>query len=232
MSSVLITGSNRGLGLEWVRQYASEGWRIHATCRHPREAEDLHDLAEEHPTINIHRLDVTNRDEVHSVAVELQNESLDLLINNAGVYLEKYEPMGLGRFRYDDWAYTFDVNTMGAVRLTEAFQEHLSRRENPLVTTISTHMASIAEIETPDAYYYRSSKAALNAVMKGLSIELKPQGIGLLLLHPGWVRTRMGGTGTNLMPPESVAGMRSLIEQFTMEDTGRFLRYDGVEIPW
>ena len=87
---VLITGSNRGLGLEWVRQYASEGWRIYGTCRHPMEAKDLHDLAEGHSNISIHRLDVTLQDEIHNVAVELMNEPLDLLVNNAGVYLEKY----------------------------------------------------------------------------------------------------------------------------------------------
>jgi NAD(P)-dependent dehydrogenase (short-subunit alcohol dehydrogenase family) len=93
-------------------------------------------------------------------------------------------------------------------------------------------MASIADIVAPGAYYYRSTKAALNAVMEGLTHELRPKGIGVLILHPGWVRTRMGGEGTSLMPPESVRGMRALVEKFTLEQSGRFYRYDGVVMPW
>ena len=232
MASVLVTGSNRGLGFEWVRQYAAEGWRVYATCRHPAEAWDLHEVASKQTNVSIHRLDVTKPDEVNAVAVELLNESVDIVINNAGVYFEKYAPVGLKKLRYEDWEYAFRVNTMGAVRLSEAFLGHLARSEKRLVVAISTHMGSIADIQSPGDYYYRSSKAALNATMKGLANELKPQGIGVLILHPGWVRTRMGGSSTSLLPPESVDGMRGLIERFTLEDTGRFLRYDGVEIPW
>ena len=232
MASVLVTGSNRGLGFEWVRQYAAEGWRVYATCRHPAEAWDLHEVASKQTNVSIHRLDVTKPDEVNAVAVELLNESVDIVINNAGVYFEKYAPVGLKKLRYEDWEYAFRVNTMGAVRLSEAFLGHLARSEKRLVVAISTHMGSIADIQSPGDYYYRSSKAALNATMNGLASELKPQGIGVLILHPGWVRTRMGGPGASLLPTESVHGMRGLIERFTLEDTRRFLRYDGVEMPW
>ena len=232
MASVLVTGSNRGLGFEWVRQYAAEGWRVYATCRHPSEAGDLQEVASKQTNISIHRMDVTKPDEVNAVAVELLNESVDIVINNAGVYFEKYAPVVLKQLRYEDWEYAFRVNTMGAVRLSEAFLGHLARSEKRLVVAISTHMGSITDIQNLGDYYYRSSKAALNATMKGLANELKPQGIGVLILHPGWVRTRMGGSSTSLLPPESVHGMRGLIERFTLEDTGRFLRYDGVEMPW
>lgn len=232
MATVLVTGSNRGLGLEWVRQYAAEGWRVYATCRQPTEAGELKALAEREKGIRILRLDVTKPDEINALAVELINKPIDVLVNNAGVYMEKFMEVGLRKLRYEDWEYTFQVNTLGAVRVTEALQEHVARSEKRLVVVISTHMASIADIAAPGAYYYRSTKAALNAVMEGLTHELRPNGVGVLILHPGWVRTRMGGEGTSLMPPESVRGMRSLVEKFTLEQSGRFFRYDGVEMPW
>ena len=232
MPTILVTGSNRGLGLEWVRQYSVEGWRVYATCRQPSEARELQELADREKGLSIHRMDVTKPDEINALAVELMNEPIDLLVNNAGVYLEKFMEVGLRRIRYEDWEYSFRVNTLGAVRVTEAFQEHVARSEKRLVAVISTHMASIADIAAPGAYYYRSTKAALNAVMEGLTHELRPKGIGVLILHPGWVRTRMGGEGASLMPPESVRGMRSLVEKFTLEDTGHFYRYDGVAMPW
>jgi NAD(P)-dependent dehydrogenase (short-subunit alcohol dehydrogenase family) len=189
-------------------------------------------MASQNEGITIHRLDVTNPEEINALGVELMNEPIDVLINNAGVYLEKYAEVGLKSIRYDDWEYTFRVNALGAVRMTEAFQEHIARSENRLVVVISTHMASIADIAAPGSYYYRSTKAALNAVMKGITYELKPKGIGVLILHPGWVQTRMGGEGTSLMPSESVRGMKVLVDTFTLEYSGRFFRYDGVEMPW
>lgn len=232
METVLITGSSRGLGLEWVRQLAAAGWRVHATCRHPAEAEDLKALASLHPAVTIHRLDVTHQDQIQAIAMMLEDEAIDVVINNAGVYFEKVLPDALGALRYRDWEATFQVNTMGALRVTEAFVEHVARSARRLIVAITSHMGSIAEIEGPGSYYYRSSKAALNAAMKGLSLELKPRGIGVLLLHPGWVQTRMGGASASLAASDSVAGMRRLLEQFTLADTGRFLRYNGTEIPW
>ena len=232
MPSVLVTGSNRGLGLEWVRQYASSEWRVFATCRHPNEAHELEHLAKQERNVSIHRMDVTRAEEINALSTELLKEPIDLLVNNAGVYLEKYMEVGLKKLRYDDWEYSFRVNTLGAVRVAEAFMDHLAKSRKRLLAVVSTHMASIADIATPGAYYYRSTKAGLNAVMEGLTHELKSYGIGVLILHPGWVRTRMGGDGTELMPEESVRGMRSLLENFTLEDSGRFYRYDGVEMPW
>ncbi len=232
MPGVLVTGSNRGLGLEWVRQYAQDGWRVYAACRHPADAHELNDLACTQKSISVHRMDITRPDEVNAVAVELLKEPVDVLINNSGVYLEKYTEIGLGRLNYEDWEYSFRVNTLGAIRVTEAFVEHLARSEKKLVVVISTHMASIADISDPGDYYYRSTKAALNAAMEGISIELQPRGIGLLILHPGWVKTRMGGEGTSLTPLHSVMGMRRLVDHFKTEDSGRFIKYDGEKMPW
>jgi len=232
MPSVLVTGSNRGLGIEWVRQYAEEGFRVFATCRHPAEADDLKALADTHRNITIHRLDVTLQDDVSALARGLLKESIDILINNAGVYLEKYEDISLDKCRFDDWELTFRVNTLGCLRVTRGLKQIVARSDRRLVVAISSHMGSITEIETPDAYYYRSSKAALNAAMKGLSLELKPFGIGVLILHPGWNNTRMGGPDARFRPVDTVSGMRQVIERFDMRHTGTFLRFDDTEIPW
>jgi len=232
MPTLLVTGSNRGLGLEWVHQYAQDGWRVHASCRHPAEAGELRSLAKRYPNISIHRLDTTHQDEIQALATELREQAVDVLINNAGVYLEKFDDALGARLSYDDWLHTFKVNTLGAVRMTEAFVDHVARSERRLIVAISSHMGSIAEISEPGSYYYRSSKAALNAAMKGLSVELRRRGVGVLLLHPGWVQTRMGGPGARISTAESVAGMRALVEKFNLDDTGRFFRYNATEIPW
>jgi NAD(P)-dependent dehydrogenase (short-subunit alcohol dehydrogenase family) len=231
MATVLITGSNRGLGLEWARRFAAAGWRVHATCRYPEEADDLRALAEKYPDFLVHRLDVTEAHQVRELAAALRGEPIDLLLSNAGVYFEKFWPPS-EPLDYKVWARTFEVNTMGPVRMVEAFGENVARSRKRLVVAISSHKGSIAEIDEGGSYYYRSSKAALNAAMRGLSIELRPRGVGVLLLHPGWVRTRMGGPGAPLSPAESVRGMFALIERFTMADSGRFYRYNGTEIPW
>ncbi len=230
MPSVLVTGSNRGLGLEWCRQYAEAGWRVFATCRHPGEAAGLHALSGSHPALSVHRLDVTQPESVYALRIELRDAALDVLVNNAGLYLEKYARTEA--LRYDEWRQTFEVNTLGPVRVTEALADAVARSEKKLVVAISSHMGSIAEIAAPGDYYYRSSKAALNAAMKGLSLALRERGIGVLLLHPGWVRTRMGGPDAPLSPAESVAGMRALVERFDPGRTGRFFRYNDTEIPW
>lgn len=230
MPSIFITGANRGLGLEWVRQYAREGWRVYASCRYPAEADALKALVKKHHEISIQRLDVTKADDVRAIIWEMEGKPIGLLVCNAGVYLEKGRPE-FGCLRYPEWDTTFEVNTKGAVRVVEALVDNVERSEKKLVVAISSHMGSIADIQSPGSYYYRSSKAALNAVMQGLSVELHDRGIGVLILHPGGVKTRMGPRG-GISLEESVSGMRCIIERFTMTDTGRFFRYDGEELPW
>jgi NAD(P)-dependent dehydrogenase (short-subunit alcohol dehydrogenase family) len=231
MPNILITGANRGLGLEYTRQYAEEGWRVFATCRRPTEADALQALADEHRAVSIHRLDVTCAESVKAIGWELENEPIDILLNNAGIYLEKYEGPALGAIRYDDWLHTLETNTLGAVRVTEGLIDHLERGERRLVVVMSSHMGSIADIEAPGSYYYRSSKAALNAAMQGLAVALRPKGIGVLLVHPGGVKTRMGPRD-GIDAEQSVRGLREIIAGFTPEDSGRFIKYDGSEMPW
>ena len=232
MASILITGSNRGLGLEWAGQYAEAGWRVYATCRHPEQADALRLLGAAHRNLSVHRLDVTLAEEIAALAEELEGEPIDVLINNAGIYFEKFLDEDLGTIDYVHWEQTFRVNTLGAMRVTAAFAEHVARSERKLVVAITSHMGSIAEIGSSDSYAYRSSKAALNAAMSGLKYALTPRGIGVLLLHPGWVQTRMGGPGATITPNTSVTGMRKLVENFRLADTGHFYRFDGSSIPW
>lgn len=232
MKTVLVTGSDRGLGLEWVRQYTHDGWRVYATCRFPEQAESLQALAADNSNVSVHRLDVTHPDEVRAMAARLGDTPLDVLINNAGIYRERWGRDLLGEIDYGDWQDTFAVNTLGAARMCEVLIENLARGERPVIVAISSHMGSIAEIGTPNDYAYRSSKAALNAVMKGLSLEVAGRGVGVLLFHPGWVRTRMGGEDAPLSPADSVAAMRRMVAQFMPHQSGHFYNYDGREIPW
>jgi NAD(P)-dependent dehydrogenase (short-subunit alcohol dehydrogenase family) len=232
MLSILVTGSNRGIGLEWVRQYAELGWRVYATCRLPEQASDLQQLAAQHPTLTVHRLDVTNADHIQQLAHELQGQRLDMLVNNAGVYFERWGKDKLGSIDFDAWQETYQVNVLGAVRVTEALRHPLAQSDKRLVVMTTSHMGSIAEIAGPNDYAYRSSKAALNTVVKGLKYELAPMGIGILLVHPGWVQTRMGGNQGRFSVSESVDNMRKLVDRFRLQDSGCFYRYDGNIIPW
>ncbi len=232
MSSILITGSNRGMGLEWARQYAARGWRVYATCRQPEEADDLRGLQRQHDHVSVHQLDVTSVDHIKKIIREFKATPLDILVNNAGVYYERWGKDKLGGIDYGAWQATFDVNTLGAVRVTEALRANLAQSEKRLVVVITSHMGSIADIKQANDYAYRSSKAALNAAVQGLVHELADDGIGVLLVHPGWVRTRMGGSEAPLSAAESVTHMRALAERFRPKDSGRFYRYDGSILPW
>jgi NAD(P)-dependent dehydrogenase (short-subunit alcohol dehydrogenase family) len=228
MPSILITGSNRGLGLEWARQYAVAKWKVFATCRHPAEAYGLKKFSEKYPNLSILRLDITRAEDIQAVVWELHGEPIDILLNNAGIYLEKGR-LEFGCFRYQEWLQTFDTNTLGAMRVSEAFVDNVAESKKRLIVIISSHMGSITDIQSPEAYYYRSSKAALNAASQALAHQLKPKNIGVLILHPGGVNTRMS---SGITTEASVKGMRQIIDQFTLADTGRFIKYDGSELPW
>jgi NAD(P)-dependent dehydrogenase (short-subunit alcohol dehydrogenase family) len=232
MPNILITGSNRGIGFELAQQYAEAKWRVFATCRHPAEADALRELAATHRQVSVHRLDVTIAEDIRAITWELENAAIDILFNNAGVYLENdYPEPKPGAIRYDHWMRTLEVNTLGAVRVTEALLDNIARSDRRLVAAMTSHMGSIADIDSEGSYYYRSSKAALNAAMRGLAAALRPRGIGILLLHPGGVRTRMG-PDDGIAVQDSVRGLRKVVDDFTMSDSGAFIRYDGTTLPW
>jgi NAD(P)-dependent dehydrogenase (short-subunit alcohol dehydrogenase family) len=231
MPGVFISGANRGMGYEWARQYAQAGWRVYASCRHPGQAHELQYLADTNAAVSLHQLDVTDVEQIRTLQLDLEESSIDVLVNNAGVYLDKFAG-DFGGLDFEAWRCSFEVNTLGPARLCEALATQVARSDQKLLIAITSNMGSITEIDTAGSYAYRASKAALNAVMKGLSIKLVEQGIGVLMLHPGWVRTRMGGPDAPLTPEDSVRGMRTLVEQFTLEMSGRFFRHNGTEIPW
>jgi NAD(P)-dependent dehydrogenase (short-subunit alcohol dehydrogenase family) len=227
MATVLITGANRGIGLEFVRQYAADGWHVVAACRDPAEAEDLELV---NGDVVKQALDVTDPDSVAAFAEAAGGEPIDVLINNAGVYLDR--GITLGEFDYERWRTSFEVNVLGPMRLVEVLADAVGGSKRRIMAFITSQMGSIAENTSGGAYAYRSSKAALNAAVKSLSIDLRPRGIACLLLHPGWVRTDMGGKNATLDVRDSVHGMRRVIEKFDLERTGSFLRYNGETIPW
>ncbi len=225
MPTLLITGANRGIGLALLRIFAADGWRIHACCRQPDKAKALKTVAGD---IRLHRVDVTDGLRVASLARELADEAIDVLVNNAGIYGPR---TGFSETDYDDWLKVLAVNTLAPLRLVERFVEHVSRSERKLVINVSSRMGSISQ-NSGGAYIYRSSKAALNAVTKGLSADLAARGITVVAVHPGWVQTDMGGAGADIPAETSAAGLRQVIEGLSAKQSGRFLNYDGEEIPW
>jgi NAD(P)-dependent dehydrogenase (short-subunit alcohol dehydrogenase family) len=226
MPTVLITGANRGLGLEFARQYAARGWAVLACCRRPDEAREL--AAIRGP--EIHALDVRDLEAVAALARSLKGRPIDLLLNNAGVYGPN--KMTLGHLDYAAWQEVFAVNVLAPARLAECFVENVAASDRKLIACISSKMGSIAANAGGGHYLYRSSKAALNAVVKSLAIDLRGRGVTVVTLHPGWVRTDMGGADADLAIPESVAGVIGVLDKVGIEESGRFFDYDGSEIPW
>jgi NAD(P)-dependent dehydrogenase (short-subunit alcohol dehydrogenase family) len=232
MPSVLVTGTNRGLGLEFSKQYSADGWRVFACCRSPEKAMVLNDLAaSSQGSLSVHPLDISRRDSISSLAEALGGETIDILLNNAGVYGDESHD-DFGRIDYERWGTTFAVNVMGAMRMVEAFFENVSRSQRKVIACLSSQMGSIADNTSGGSYIYRSSKAALNAVLKSLSLDLKNRGIVAVALHPGWVQTDMGGENAPTRPQESIEGMRKVLDRVRMKDSGKFLSFDGSEVPW
>lgn len=231
MPTVLVTGANRGLGLEFARQYAAAGWQVIATCRAPDAATELQKLAAESGgRVRVLGMNVTDPKSVRSAAAALQGEAIDLLLNNAGIG----GPPGqqLGNLDYDAWARVLDTNTLGPMRVVEALLENVAQSKLKRIVTITSAMGSIEDNASGGRYAYRSSKAAVNMVMKSLSIDLAPRGITCVVVHPGWVRTDMGGPDGKITPAESVRALRSLIDAIKPEDAGKFFNYDGKPYPW
>ncbi len=230
MSSIIITGANRGLGLEFARQYAVAGWRVYACCRDPSKASELCELKGQHTNLSVHGMDVRDHRQIDVLAKNLAQENIDIVLNNAGVFYKESE--SLGSLGYDAWLDSFRINTLAAAKMAEAFVTQVARSEKRLFVAITSLMGSIDDNGSGGYYPYRSSKAALNAVMKSLAIDLKPNKVGALLLHPGWVKTEMGGPHAKITPQESVRGMRKVIDNFKLKDSGRFFDYAGKELPW
>lgn len=231
MSTVLITGANRGLGLEFCRQYANAGWKVIACCRAPAQAEELSTLRQSHNALQIEALDVAQFDKIDGLSKKLSDTPIDVLINNAGVYDDQRSD-SFGQLDYQAWQHSMLINTLAPMKMAEAFLPQIRLGGKKLIVNISSLMGSLADNESGGSILYRSSKAALNAAMKSLSIDLRKQEIGVLILHPGWVQTDMGGANALIDSKTSVSGMIAVIEGFTLAQSGTFVKYDSKPMPW
>lgn len=231
MTTVLITGANRGLGLEFCRQYAADGWHVIACCRQPALSPDLDALARQYAAVQVETLDVADFNQIDALSRKLSDRRIDILINNAGVYGDS-QGGGFGQIDYQLWINTLVINTQAPMKMAEAFLHQIISSEKKLIVNISSLMGSIADNDTGGSILYRTSKAALNAAMKSLAIELKNKSIGVFTLHPGWVKTDMGGPNALIDAHESITGMRALIDNFSLEQSGSFVKYDGTPLPW
>jgi NAD(P)-dependent dehydrogenase (short-subunit alcohol dehydrogenase family) len=228
MPSTLITGANRGLGFEFARQYLADGWQVYAACRDPASASELRRLAED--KLRILAIDLTDPASIRAAATELDGQAIDLLLNNAGIIGPRGQT--IGNIDYEAWAEVFAVNTMGPMRVLEAFVEHVASSNRKLIVTLTSGMGSIADNTSGGSIVYRTSKAAVNMVVRSLAIDLAPRGITCVVVNPGWVRTDMGGPSASLEPSESISALRRLIATFGPEQSGKFFNHTGREYPW
>ncbi len=222
--TVLVTGANRGLGLEFVRQYQASGWRVIATARNPAAATDLRALG-----VRVLQLDVADPASIAGLASKLEGQPIDLLINNAGIFPRVNT---LADTDFDDVAQTLEVNLIGPMRVTLALLPNLRRAETRQIVSISSGLGSITNNDSGRYYGYRESKAGLNMFTRSLAVELAGEGFTCIVMSPGWVRTDMGGPNAQLAPQESIAGMRGVIDKLTPAATGTFWNYDGQQLPW
>ncbi|MCG8543965.1 MAG: SDR family oxidoreductase [Alphaproteobacteria bacterium] len=227
MPTALITGCDYGIGFEFARQYAADGWQVHAVCLDEASRDKLGGLSGD---VHFHQLDVADQVGLAALAETLQGTSIDLLINNAATFA----PDGPGTLMLpdiDEYTRVMKINAVAPVYVANAFEEHVAASDGRLMVFIGTRSGSIGDNGSGGHYAYRCSKAALNMAAKSLSIDFAPHGIVTAVLHPGSVatETRKGG---QIPVDESVSGMRGIIDGLTKETTGTFQRYDGGTIEW
>jgi NAD(P)-dependent dehydrogenase (short-subunit alcohol dehydrogenase family) len=231
MQNILVTGANRGIGLEFARQYLARGERVFAAARQPQQADDLRALEPQYPEqLAVIALDVADQASVDAARREVarRTDRLDVLINNAGIYLRGDRPGSLSREGFRE---TFEVNTIGPAMVVQAFLDLLRKAGQARVLNMSSRMGSIASAGG-GAYSYRASKAALNMLTRVLANDLRAMGIIVIAMNPGWVQTDMGGPGAPERVGESVAGMVSVLDRLSLSDSGRFLAWDGSAMAW
>ena len=226
MSTILITGAARGLGLDFTTRYAAKGWKVLACARKPDALKGIKG------DIHHHALEVTDYKDVKALAKKLSGEAIDVLICNAGVGGSRGEStQSLGSLDPEVWREVFEVNTLAPLMMAEAFADHVARSEQRKLIAITSVLGSIAN-NNGGRYFYRASKTALNMEWNCLSKDLADKRVICVALHPGWVQTDMGGSGAPLTIEQSVPGMIKVIEGLKPSDNGRYLQYDGAELPW
>jgi len=235
MPTVLVTGANRGIGYEYVRQYAFDGWQVIAAMRDAAHGiKDLERLAaERRADVTIAQLDVAEPESVTALAKKLKGTPIDLLVNNAGLLTADSGPtgviQGLDAIDYSHWTFEFRVNVQGPLAMASAFTEHLAAGDGKTIVNMTSGMGSISNTDAGGFYYYRSSKAALNMITKALAVDLAARDIIVIGLDPGWVQTRMGGPNATISPEESVTALRKVIAGATPGMSGRIFNRKGEE---
>jgi len=226
MPTLLITGANRGIGLELTRRYLADGWAVIACCRDPKAAAALAALKGD---LTLEALDVTDDAAIDRLAAKYRDRAIDLLLNNAGIYGIRDGAKTISDF--DSFRLVLAVNAVAPMKMALSFLPSLQKAKGARIATISSRMGSISE-GPGGAYVYRTSKAAVNAAMHNLAMDIRADGITCIMLHPGWVRTDMGGPSAAVDVTTSVTGLKKVIDGASIGDTGRFFNYDGGEIPW
>jgi len=237
--TVLITGSNRGIGLELARNYAKRDWRVYATARRPEAAEDLQAIAADHPNLTIERLDVLDDDMINSLADKLADQPIDVLLNNAAILGEPNEQK-FGQQNFDLFQRVMATNVAGPMKIAEAFVEQVERSEQKKIVAITSTQGSISMLRSSGLVFYNMSKAALNMGMRSNSKALKARGITVALVSPGAVDTAMmnlalerAGVRFPLLPPaKSAAMVINTIDNYGLDMAGSFMSHEGKELPW
>jgi NAD(P)-dependent dehydrogenase (short-subunit alcohol dehydrogenase family) len=229
MAVALITGANRGIGLALVKAYAGRRDKVFAAVRRTSDRTELDAFVEtQRKWVEVIEMDVSDPADIGKVRRKLEAEPIDVLVNNAGVMGPDHQTAT--DMDYDGLAETLEVNSIAPLRISNAFLPNVKAAKGKIIA-LSSQMGSMQSAST-DSLAYRVSKAALNRLMRGLATELKPQGIPVLIVHPGWVKTEMGGDGATLSPEESAAQLLKLIDKLDLASTGRFLAWNGKELAW
>ncbi len=230
MATILVTGANRGLGIEFVEQYLNEGNDVIATYRNENSSMDLIEMGNERSNLKILQLDVSSNKSLNSFAENLGDSPIDIFINNAGVYGPRNS--SFGNVDEENWIPAIKINAIAPILLTQLIIKNIRSGADKKLIYITSKMGSIDDNKGGGAYVYRSSKTALNAVVKSLSVDLENEGIVVALIHPGWVKTDMGGPNALIERDTSVRGMTEVISNLDITSTGNFYNYDGSIIPW
>ena len=229
MATILITGANRGIGFELTKRYAEAGNDVIACCRDPKKADELQTLAQSTGKIRVCGVSVADGESVAALKAEIGDQPIDLLINNAGTPGPKQQTAL--DIDYDGWADAFAVNTMAPFRMLQTFRENVKAAEGGKIITITSQMGAM-DLNWPVMYAYCSSKAAVNKIMRMVSLELAADGTAVALIHPGHVKTDMGGEAAEIEVEESAAGIISVIEGITLDGTGCFMKWNGEVHAW
>ncbi len=230
MATVFITGANRGLGLEFVKQYAQQGQNVIACSRNFSQATELSHLATLHPNIQLHELNVMDEDQITELTTVFKNQPIDVLIHNAGV--GGFQCEKLGGMDQKGWIEVLTVNTVSPMLITQALLANILASKAKTIIGLTSILASIDDNSSGGRYSYRASKAALNQIIKSLACELSDDGVKAAVIHPGWVKTEMGGADGKITPAQSITGMMKVIENLQTKHSGSFFAYDGTQLPW